>query len=472
MKTTRFFSAAIMLSLFLACNLSANVTTSSDNQTEAGYLNETSESFADASLTQMDKPPKYGETPEDSIACVRNISLYQEYWKQGNKKLAFEPWREVFYNCPQASLNTFIRGVSLIKMKYSEETDPIKRDAWVDTLMLLYDKRIEYFNREGYVLGRKASDLYQLRPNNVQEIFDLTSRSIELEGNDSQADVILIHMQSLTQLVQAGVKEQDEVLETYDHLMNIIEYNLENNPKDKRFFEPAEGKIESLFEPFATCENLISLYEPRFERNSEDIELLEKITSMLDKQGCTDSELFYNATLNLHRLKPSAQSAFLMGRMERDAQNYEEAIRYYGEAVELYEDDENKFTALLLMADISYKEMRQFSEARNYALRAAEHDPDNGRPYLLIGEMYAASSSQCGDDELSRNAVYWAAVDKFSKARSVDEDPVIQERADQLINTYSQYFPNKETTFFHGLDDGATYRINCWINETTTVRSR
>lgn len=472
MKATRFFSAAIMLSLFLACNLSAKVTTTSDMHIEDISLYNSSDNFADASPDIMDRPPKYGETPEDSIQCVRNISLYQEYWNQGNRKLAFEPWREVFFNCPQASENTFIRGVTLLKNKYSEETDPIRRDAWVDTLMLLHDKRNEYFNKEGFVLGRKASDLYQMRPNNVQEIFELTSRSIELEGNASQADVLIIHMQMLIRLVEAGVRDQEEILETYDKLMNIVEYNLKNNPGDNRFYEPAQANIESMFEPFATCENIISLYGPRFESNPENIELLEKITSMLDKQGCTDTEMFYNTTLNLHRLKPTAQSAFLMGRMERDAQNFNEALRYFGQAVELYEDDDDKFTALLLMADISYRQLRQFSQARNYALRAAEYDPNNGRPYLLIGEMYAASASQCGNNDLAKNAVYWVAVDKFAQARSIDEDPVVQERANQLINTYSQYYPNKEETFFHGLDDGDSYRVECWINETTRVRSR
>ncbi|TVQ10162.1 MAG: hypothetical protein EA361_14380 [Bacteroidetes bacterium] len=477
MKATRFFSAVIMLSLFLACSLSAKVSATSDMHMEAHSLNEANDYLADASLNNMSTPPRYGETPEDSILCVRNISLYQEYWNQGNRKLAFEPWREVFFNCPQASLNTFIRGVHLIKMKYSEETDPIRRDAWVDTLMLLYDKRIEYFghmpqSRKGAVLGRKAVDLYQLRPNNVQEIFDMTARSIELEGDNTQADALLIHMQSLIRLVEAGVKDEAEILDTYDRIMNIIDYNLEHNPGEARLYEPAKSNIEIMFDPFATCDNIKALYGPRFKNNPENIELLEKVTSMLNKQGCTDTELFYKATLNLHRLKPTAQSAFLMARMERDAQNFNEAIRYYGQAVDLYEKSEDKFTALMLMADITYRQLRQFPQARTYALRAANHDPNNGRPYLLIGEMYAASASQCGDNDLTRTVAYWAAVDKFVQARNVDQDPLVQERATQLINTYRQHYPSREVTFFYGLDDGDTYRVECWINETTTVRSR
>jgi tetratricopeptide (TPR) repeat protein len=214
------------------------------------------------------------------------------------------------------------------------------------------------------------------------------------------------------------------------------------------------------------------LFKPRFETNPEDIELLEKITSMMSNSDCTEEELFYNATRNLHRLQPNAESAFLMGRLENNAQNYNEAVEYFEQAVELYTDDTDKFKALMLLADINYRNLRQFSQARSYALRASALDPENGRPYILIGEMYAASASACGDNDLTKKVAYWAAVDKFIQARNVDQDPMIQEAASDLINTYSQYFPDIELLFFHGLDEGTTYRVDCWINETTRVRPR
>lgn len=474
MKKPHQFSAILVFSLFMAFNGFAMQKTSTHQIAEDLALASVNESSTRAAETvetvQQTKGPRFGETPEDSIHCIRNLSLYQEYYNQGNRQLAFKPWREVFFNCPQASQNTFIRGSSLIKMKYSEETDPVRREAWIDTLMMVHDKRIEHFNRKGYVLGRKAVDLFQLRPNSIMEIYEISSESIALEGKKSEADVLLINFQSLIRLEQSGLKEVSEILTTFEKTMEIIEHNLQNNPQDKRFYEPAKANIESLFEPYATCENIVTLYGPQFEKNPENIELLEKITSMLDKAGCSDSELFYHTTLKLHNLKPTAESAFLMGRMENSAENYTRAINYFQQAVDLYENDEDKFTALLMMSDISYRQLRQFSQARSYALQAAEFDPNNGRPYLLIGEMYAASSSQCGDNDLSKAAVYWVAVDKFVQARNVAQDDIVKERATELINTYSQYFPNKELTFFHGLSEGDTYRVNCWINETTRVR--
>jgi tetratricopeptide (TPR) repeat protein len=231
-------------------------------------------------------------------------------------------------------------------------------------------------------------------------------------------------------------------------------------------------QVDAMFEPYATCDNIVTLFQPRFDREPENIELLEKITTLLNNSGCTEEALYFSATRNLHRLQPNAQSAFLMGRLENSRQNHREAIRYFEEAVSLYETDNEKFTALMLLADITYRNLRQFSQARNYALQASSIDPQNGRPFILIGEIYAASASACGDNDLTKSVAYWAAVDKFIQARNVDNDPVVQERATQLINTYSQYFPNMEIIFFYGLSEGDTYRVECWINETTRVRPR
>jgi Flp pilus assembly protein TadD len=428
--------------------------------------------------TQGRRTPRF-KSPEDSIQCIRDVSLYEEYYRQQNFQLAYAPWREVFLNCPQYSQNTFIRGAILIKMKYAEETDIARKEAWIDTLMMVYDQRIHYFgtqtqSREGSVLGLKAIDLYQYRPNDVANIYEIARRSVELEKNASQPGVLLVYMQSLAMLIEASLKQPADILMAYDEVMTIVEHNIKNHAQSQ-LYEQARPNIDLIFEPFATCENIVTLFGPRFDRTPEDVELLEKVTSMLSRAGCTDSRLFFRASQNLHRIKPTAQSAFMMGRMENSNENYREALRYFDQAIELYPTEAERFTALLLAADISYRQLRQFPQARNYILRAAQADPRNPRPYLLLGEIYAASASQCGDNDLTRSVAYWAAVDKFIQARNIasaENDQQILERANQLISTYRQYFPNKEIIFFYGLSEGNSYRVECWINETTTVRSR
>jgi tetratricopeptide (TPR) repeat protein len=444
------------------------------------FSNSKGEAFAASgagleAMAELSKPPRYGE---DSVTCVRNWSLYDQYYKQRNFSMAVDPWRWMFLNCPLATQNIYIHGAVLVKHMYQAETDPIRREALVDTLMMIYDQRIEYFGREGFVLGRKVADLYQYSPTAVQQQYEISERSIKLEGFDSQADVLLINFQSTVRLVEAGILDATKVVEGYDRAMDIIEYNLINKPQDSIYFMPSRNNIEILFEPYASCENLVSIFQPRYEANPTDPELLEKITDMLEKSGCTGEELFFNATKALHNLQPTAQSAFLMGRMESNQGNFAQAINYYEQAVGLYEADESKnyseerFRANLLMADISYRNLRRFPQARTYALAANKANPNDGRPFLLIGEMYAASASDCGHDEFTKLTAYWAAVDKFLQARDADDDPVVKDRATQLINTYSQYFPNMELIFFHGYDRGQSYRVECWINETTRIRPR
>ena len=70
--------------------------------------------------------------------------------------------------------------------------------------------------------------------------------------------------------------------------------------------------------------------------------------------------------------------------------------------------------------------------------------------------------------DFSKSPVYWVAVDAFSKALS-DEDTKV--RASKSINTYSKYFPTKETCFFNGVEAGKSHTIGCWINKATTART-
>ena len=107
---------------------------------------------------------RYGD---DSVTCVMNISLYREFfkqWKASNYKNetvndAIDPWRWVFMNCPRGTENTYIDGVKIIQYMIETVGDPAMKDKYIDTLMMVYDQRIDYFGKEGSVLGGKGVDL-------------------------------------------------------------------------------------------------------------------------------------------------------------------------------------------------------------------------------------------------------------------------------------------------------------------------
>jgi tetratricopeptide (TPR) repeat protein len=421
---------------------------------------------------------KYGQ---DSVKCIENNSLYYEFYKQwkasnfenASWKDAVAPWRWVYLNCPQSTINVFLHGESLMEAMVTNETDKNLKDKYIDTLMMVYDDRIKYYGKEGFVLGKKGVDLYKYRPENYEEVYAILGKSITLEGNASGGPALIYYFRAAEKLVKAEKAEKSILVDIYDKASDIIDFNLEecqakNDTKNIANWENVKTNIELSFEPYATCEDLISIYTIKFNNTPNDIDLLKKITKILDKKNCTDSELFFKATENLHNLEPTANSAELMGKMYIKKEDYTKATTYLLQAIELFEDDNDRADVNYLLANV-YFQVKQFSNARAQCYEVLKVRPNDGKAFILIGDLYASSAKDCGDNDLTNKVAYWAAVDKYYKAKSVD--PSVEELAVTKINTFSQYFPATQTIFFYDLNKGDSYTVGCWINETTTVRT-
>lgn len=413
------------------------------------------------------KGPKYGA---DSATCVINLSLYREFYKQKNFKEAMPHWRWVFNNCPLSSQNLYIDGAKLISARIEESADPAVKSKYIDTLMMIYDKRIASFGREGYVLGRKGVDMVTYRPENVEENYNTLKRSVELSGDNTESATLAYYFQTILGMVQQQKLDKIAVVEGYDQASGIIDHNMaknQDNPKNLGLWGNVKGSIEQAFEPFASCEDLISLYTKKFNESPDNVELLSKMTSMLERKNCTDSELFFAATEKLHQLQPGAKSAYLMGSMSREKKQFPKAASYLNQAIELADNNEDKIKALNLLAAVYY-EQHNYPQARSSARQILQLNPNYGKAYLFIGDLYAASSSMCNEDDLAGKTVFWAAIDMYQKAKSVD--PSVAEEANNKINQYSRYFPASDDLFFRDLHDGDSYTVGCWINENTTIR--
>jgi len=431
-----------------------------------------------SNLSAQQTDSKYGA---DSVKCVMNNSLYYEFYKQwkssGYKneswKDAVKPWRWVFNNCPQSTINIYLHGEKLMEELINNESNKDKKEKYIDTLMLVYDKRIQYFGKEGYVLGKKGVDLYKFRPTAYEESYEILKKSIALEQNNSSGPSLIYYFRSAEKMVKAGKADTALLVDIYDETSTIIdanikEYEAKGKTKNVTNWENIKGNIELSFEPYATCKDLISIYTVKFNDTPEDVDLLKKITKILDKKDCTDSDLFFQATENLHRLEPTAKSAELMGKMYIKRGEYNKAAEYLQQAISLYEDDNDRADANYLLA-VVYMQLKQYSKARSHCYETIKIRPNDGKAYILIGDMYASSAKECGDNDLTTKVAYWVAVDKYYKAKSVDES--VTELANTKINTFTQYFPALETIFFYDLKKGDSYTVGCWINETTTVRT-
>ena len=404
---------------------------------------------------------KYGA---DEQKCKENLSMFREYYKQKNYDDAYNPWRWAYKNCPQSSGNIFKNAPKILKAKM--KADKVNKSEYVDTLMMVFDDRIKYFGKDGYVLGIKGYELIGIDKSRSEEALGYLKRSIELEGNNASVQAVFGYMKAIVNLEKSGVKAKSDVIEAYSVVSEVIDYNIVNETKMAVHFVKYSEKVEKLFTPYANCDDLIALFSVKFDPITEDVNLLKRITKVLDNKKCTDSDLFFNASSRLHELEPSAASADQMSKMSIAKGKSSNAITFSKQAIESEEDVNKKAIYYLGLAD-AYRNSGSYASARNAVYSALELRDGWGEAYMNLGNIYIAGAKNCGSD-FDKSTVYWVAVDAFRKARTDEET---SDRASKSINTYSKYFPTKENCFFNGLEAGKPHTVACWINKTTTART-
>jgi tetratricopeptide (TPR) repeat protein len=433
----------------------------------------------------QDDLPKYGK---DSVKCVANLSLYREFYKQwkqsGYKNSAINDaskwWSWVFLHCPIASENIYVDGVRMVDFRIKKTKDPELKKKLLDTLMLVYDQRIKYFPlhyrtkqpQVGNILGRKGVDLYEHSPEEYVRVNEILKESIELDKEDASGPVYVYYFRTLTKMAMKGDTDTIAVVEAYDQLSDYIDQNIKKyaekgNEKEVEEYVNIQGNIENTFEPFAQCTDLVRIYKQKYDVDPNNIDLLKKIVKLLDKKNCIEDPLYFDATVSLYKLDPSPESAYLIGKMMLNQKRYTEAIPYMEDATKM--DNPEKVDDALIFLAQTYRAIDNFPMARKYALEAAKINPEWGKPYAFIGDLYVISANKCGDNDLTKKVAYWAAVDKYNKAKAVEPD--LTDEMNELIRRYSPYFPPAEVLFFYNLEEGDTYEIGCWINETTIIRA-
>jgi tetratricopeptide (TPR) repeat protein len=413
--------------------------------------------------------PKYGDTEEERRECASNLSTMTEFVKINMYDYAYDAWKKCYMLCPGSSKNIYIYGARILKQKIENAPDQENADKWLDTLMQMYDKRIKHYNQEDYVLGIKGIDLLKYKPDSIRRGYEYLKKSLQLGKAKSEEAVCVTFIQASNILFKSNLKPANEFIEDYVFVSDLL--NLKFKATNAPECQSALGNVETIFAESgaADCDALITIFAPKYKDTPDDVNLLKNITNLLDRAGCNESELFTKASESLYKLEPSAKAAYLIGVIFEKKGDYARSKEYYGLAAKQETNPDEKANYLYKIGYINFR-MEKYPETRSNALEALSYRPNFGDAYILIGSAYAASSSSCGTDQFEKTAVYWAAVDMFMKAKSVD--PEIADKANEQINKYTPAFPNNEEAFFRGFTDGQEYTVGCWINEKTTVRTR
>ena len=413
---------------------------------------------------------KYGD---DEQACKENVSVFKEYCKQKNYEDALIPWRWAYNNCPASYATIYKNGPKIIKSVI--KSNPENKLMYIDTLMMIYDRRIKYgFGKQGYILGLKGYELFFIDKNRAQDAYDILDKSIKMEGNSSSVQAVYGYMKSIDYLCQNGVKLKEDVLLAYSVISSIIDYNIRNESKTTKNFIKYSEKIEDLFTPYANCDDLIKLFSEKYEVFENDSNFLIRVAKNLSDKECNKNELYIKILNKLNQIHPSYTSASELASAYFINQKFSDAIKLLENMLLENNNEENKYNldtfeiakSYLELANL-YRMKKQYSKAISYTEKSLVLKPNFSEAYILQGNIYVSGANTCGND-FQNNAIYWIAVDCFKKAL---KDPNTKDLASKSINSYSKYFPAKETCFFHGVESGSTYLIECWVNRKTIART-
>ncbi|MGB1206850.1 MAG: tetratricopeptide repeat protein [Chitinophagales bacterium] len=479
----RYFILLAFVSLAIACGSKA--TKESQKSVEATKsLNQDTVKLSNEGTFD----PDAGKWGNDSVATRTNYSLFREFYKQKSYDDAIAPWRYVYKNAPALRKTTYLNGITMYEHYAESSTDSLTKQAYVDSMFMVYDQRIEYFGEEGSVTAWKAYKLKLYRSWDNANYNEWVKKSFEIEGEESEYFILYAYFKKTMQNLNAKLIDVPKVEEVYNALSDAVDYNVEQEHKYTKNYKKEQAKIDKLYEALQaklddiagknakTCPDIKNYYDSKYRQNPNDLKMLKTYYGKLSRAKCKTDPVYQELANKLYELEPTASRAKMMAQKALNSGNHTEAANFLQKALELESDRTKQAGIYMFLAGVERRKVQNLTsevarKARTYALKAAELNPGWGKPYIFIGELYASSGPLCGSGRgWNSQVVTWAATDAWQKAKEID--PSVAAEANKNINNYAQYYPMKDEGFMKSIMSGQSYKIGCWIGTTTTARFR
>ncbi|MDR2911961.1 MAG: enzyme of heme biosynthesis [Alistipes sp.] len=411
--------------------------------------------------------PRWGGTPEDRQENLKRMNFLRDEVTAKNWDDAAGYIRELMNGAPSASSNLYLWGVQVYKGKLSKVTTAEDKARLVDSIMLIYDRRAQYYGSDpnrgtAYILKSKAQDYANLNPMDRPNVRKFFKDAVDAPG--AQSDVVLMYFQQLVTDFRGVEISPEELLGEYQRLAPMVEN------------ESAEVK-DGLTGLLATsgaadCNVLEDLYTKELAANPGDTELLTKAYNLMSMAGC-DSPFYISVAEQYYAAAPSSAVAIRLATLFEQQQQYEKALQYLNEMVETETDPAAKANLYVRMA-ASELGLRHASAAAQAARQAIQLNGNNGYAHMFLAEAYIGGASGCSG--FQAQTVFWLAYDALSRARDAFEgDATLIESVNSRMANCRANFPTFEDGFMNvqGYENGKAYTVSCgWVSGSTMIRSR
>ena len=420
------------------------------------------------------KYAKWGETPEERKDNMLASSYLKEETANRNFNSAARYLQLLLEKCPSASETIYVNGVKLYKDKINRAESLAEKKMFVDSLLFLYDVRIENFANHPkrgrvYLLERKAREYLTYKGDDregVAEAFE-TAIAAQAQVGAVSPEVVAIYFKNLCDDYQNDIVDAMTIVNTYDAYAQYFDNIAPEQQEYKDQFEQCFGLSGA-----ASCENLEAIFSKKVADNPEDAKLVEQAFKLMSRANCS-SDFFFTLGEKHYANKPSSEVAMLLAQGFQNIKNFDKANQYLREAlaVETVAAEREKLYVRIGILDMS---MNNFAAAVEAFREAQAINPENAHAPFFLAQCYVNGAKGCSG--LQKDAIYWVAYDLIQKALPLLEvsDPERVDAAKQLAVAYRAAFPTSEECFFNEVADGSSFTVNCGFAQgvSTTVRSR
>lgn len=441
---------------------------------------------ANAQCENWNNSPKKDEITDAHV-------IYRGMIKQKDFDGAYEYWKKAYDLAPAADGNFpfhYTDGAKIFVHKFKNETDAAKKKEYAEMVLKLHDQSAECFPKKaGDALSLKAYDMYYSLQSPYPQLLEVLEQAVEKGGNSTPYTVFRPYAAATVWEFQKERMDKETARNIYQKLNEIADHNIANNATLGKTYEGEKEAVRIAFAPIEwdifDCDYFKNKLEPDYRKDPDNWEKIKEIYNILAAQGCDPADPLvvelkakYDVlvtTENAKRLEEFyKENPGKHARALYDEEKFDEAIAKYKEAIEKAAADPESTTPEDLsafhfeMASIQFRKQKKYGMARDNARKAAKLRPNWGRPYMLIADMYAATSNSCGKEAWDKQIAVLAAIDKYAYAKSID--PEVSEEANKKIGKYSGFKPDQEEGFMRKVSAGQTVKVGCWIGETVKVR--
>lgn len=415
--------------------------------------------------------------------CNSNSSISHEAVRAGNFKDAYAPCMAVLKDCPTLRFYTYTDAIKILKAFLGDIKDRNSADykKYFDELMQVYDQEIQYLpeiNKKlktpmsaSKELGKKAVDYLQFSPNpDKEQAYKWLTEATRGTANDPDGAILHYFLQTSMEKVKADDNHTDQFFQDYIDASKYADDAIaaETNEKKKAVLQTIKDNLVAMFvqSGVADCESLQNIYGPKVEENKTDSTFLKKALNILKLMKCNESEVYFKASEYMYQIDPTADAAVGVAYMYYKKGDYDNAVKYFDEAL-AKETDNDKKAEMAYATAAALMQAKKLSQARAYCQKAISFKENYGDPYILLAQLYGSNPNWTDEPALNK-CTYFVVIDKLQRAKAVDSS--VTERANELISTYSRHTPQAKDLFMLGYKAGDRITIGGWIGESTTIR--